>query len=393
MAEPRTTAQEAVDPSTSPERLLELAQHHPELQVPLVLNPSTPQVAKDWILATSAEAREALDETRRTPAAPGEDPDATRRHPVVTDSPAFEAGPETSAWGDLASPVAPSPDLEATAAWTPVPQEPQVPPPAPTAAEAPAASPAPQGSTGTVRIAPASGVVPLPSTPERQAPAPAAAAMPTAAPAPGPQHAPAPAPVPSNPATREDDGGRRRDRRLWFACGGCLLLVLVLLVVGGLVGRAWLSGNDEGYQRDSSTTVAEEAPAGSEPAAESASPTEDPVSPAPDDALQLSAVQSPTGNIRCELDGDTVACSLAETRYDGDLEGCGDTELTIRATGEEVAPDCGSPVAADGAQTLEYGTTAVDGNMACTSRQDGMTCWDVRSGHGFMVSRSTYEVF
>lgn len=389
MAEPRTTAEEAADPSTSPERLLELAQHHPELQVPLVLNPSTPQVAKDWILATSPEARQAHEQAQGAEGAvgtePSEDPDATRRHPIVTDSPAFESGPETSAWGDFASPLAPAPALEETAAWTPAPQEPQspAPPPAPTAP-----SPAPSGGAGTVRIAPASGVVPLPSTPEREAPAPApaAAAPVTAAPA-------MTAPAAAAPAPPADDGEGRRDRRMWFACGGCLVLVLVLLIVGGLVARAWLSGDEEGYERDSSTTAAEEPAEASSPAEDSATPTEDPVSPAPEGAVEMSAVQSPTGNIRCELDGDTVACSLEETRYDGDVEDCGDSPFTIRATGEDVALDCEGTIGAEGAQTLEYGETAVDGNVACTSRDDGMTCWDVRSGHGFMVSRGTYETF
>ncbi|MEE1651572.1 DUF6636 domain-containing protein [Brachybacterium sp. J144] len=389
MAEPRTTAEEAADPATSPERLLELAQHHPELQVPLVLNPATPQVAKDWILATSPEARQALEQAEgargkegeegTVGAEPSDDPDATRRHPIVTDSPAFESGPETSAWGDLASAPDSTPsaaDPEATAAWTPVPQE--VPAPA-------AATTAAAGPTGTVRIAPSSGVVPLPSTPDREAPGPVAA--------PGPAYGAPTAALPAAPAPQADDGEGRRDRRMWFACGGCLLLALVLLVVGGLVGRAWLSGDEEGYERDSSTTAAEEPAEGSSPAEESASPTEDPVSPAPEDALEMSAVQSPTGNIRCELDGDTVACSLEETRYDEDVEDCGDSQFTIRATGEEVALDCEGTVGAEGAETLEYGQTAVDGNVACTSRDDGMTCWDVRSGHGFMVSRGTYETF
>lgn len=380
MAEPRTTAEEAADPATSPQRLLELAQHHPELQVPLVLNPATPQVARDWILATSPEARQALEQAEG--AEPSADPDATRRHPIVTDSPAFESGPETSAWGDLASTTGSAPsaaDPEATAAWTPVPQEPQ--------AQAPSAAP---GPAGTVRIAPSSGVVPLPSTPDRDAPGPAPAAAPTN---PAPAYGAPTAALPAAPAPQADDGEGRRDRRMWFACGGCLLLVLVLLVVGGLVGRAWLSGDEEGYERDSSTTAAEESAEGDSPAEESASPTEDPVSPAPEDALEMSAVQSPTGNIRCELDGDTVACSLEETRYDEDVEDCGDSQFTIRATGEEVALDCEGTVGAEGAETLEYGQTAVDGNVACTSRDDGMTCWDVRSGHGFMVSRGTYETF
>jgi hypothetical protein len=33
------------------------------------------------------------------------------------------------------------------------------------------------------------------------------------------------------------------------------------------------------------------------------------------------------------------------------------------------------------------------GDMACTSRSDGMTCWNIMTGHGFTVNRASYDTF
>ncbi|WP_441447097.1 variant leucine-rich repeat-containing protein, partial [Brachybacterium alimentarium] len=65
MAEPRSSAEEARDPSTPPERLLELTEKHPQLQRTIVLNPSCPEVARSWILATNPWAKKAYDEAMR----------------------------------------------------------------------------------------------------------------------------------------------------------------------------------------------------------------------------------------------------------------------------------------------------------------------------------------
>ena len=63
MAETRSAAEEARDPSTTPERLLELTEKHPQLQKLIVLNPSCPDVARQWILATNPWARAAFEES------------------------------------------------------------------------------------------------------------------------------------------------------------------------------------------------------------------------------------------------------------------------------------------------------------------------------------------
>lgn len=367
MAEPRSTAEEAGDPSTSPERLLELTEKHPQLHRLIVQNPSCPEVARQWILATNPWAKQAYEASR------AEEPGA-----VEADA---EDPDEVSVWGDLGARTAVSTDT--------APQE--LPEEAPTA---------------PVRIAENAGVVPLGAsaapapaegkTPASPAPADSAAPVHSAAPADSAASAfaAAPAGIANQPA--EDDGERSR-RRTWWACGGCLVLALLLVLVVALLGRAWLGGDDEEYQRDSSTSAAEESSPPTEQPTEE--PTEEetsaePVSPAPEDAREMTSLRSPTGNISCELATDSVSCSVIEHDYSASgVEGCEDGPFSITVAAEDPARACGSSFVDDSADTLEYDDSAVHGDMACTSRFDGMTCWNTLTGKGFMVNRATYETF
>ncbi len=195
----------------------------------------------------------------------------------------------------------------------------------------------------------------------------------------------APPPVPEDPPPSR--------RRLWYACGGCLLLALLLLVVGVFAGRAWMTSGDDDYQRDSSTTV-EEAPADDASPTTEETPAEDPVSPAPDGAVEMDTLSSPTGNITCTLEENSVGCSVVERDFsEAGLEDCDDGPYSIRVAEAEAALACGSSFLTDTGATLEYDQSAVHGDMACTSRFDGMTCWNTITGHGFMVNRATYETF
>ncbi|MGO1227806.1 MAG: hypothetical protein ACTMH5_13310, partial [Brachybacterium sp.] len=191
-----------------------------------------------------------------------------------------------------------------------------------------------------------------------------------------------------------DDEGSGPSRRIWWACGGCLLLSLLLVVVIAFAGRAWLSADDDGYERDSSTT-AQEAPAEQpteEPTEET--PSQDPVSPAPDGAQEMTELRSPTGNIICLLEGDSVSCSVLERDFgESGLEDCENGPFSIQVSDGAAATACGSSFLSDTATALEYDQSATSGNVACTSRFDGMTCWNIMTGKGFMVNRVTYETF
>ena len=144
MAEPRSAAQEAGDPSTSPERLLELTEKHPQLQRLIVLNPSCPEVARQWILATNPWAKQAYDargeagEAGEASEAAPEEPSDAAEPPTAEESDHEEDPAEVSVWGDLGSAASPEPEATDT------------------------------GGTSTVRIAQNAPVVPMgpaPSSP------------------------------------------------------------------------------------------------------------------------------------------------------------------------------------------------------------------------------------
>lgn len=468
MTTPRTPEQEARDPRTTPERLLELTQSHPELHDAIVTNPSCPEAARSWILATNPAAKQAFEQSAGSAAEAGS--------PVAAEADAEPAGaapaaePETGSDTDAAPAAEPdtslAPITAAPEASVPLdagpPTEPHEPVPAssgvrinersgvvalppgagrPSADSAPTRSPAaaadaadpedaPEADAWTVvrpSADPASPAQPDPSTgaaagaaapgpepdtaPMTAQPTPTAAfpavagaaaggysggapaAGAAAAPAAGPAAAAPAGPVTwgtsgQNPPPSDDDGRSRR--RVWWACGGCLLLALILAIVGLLAGRAWLSDGEDTYSRDSTTSASAEPSEQESSAAEE--PSADPVSPAPDSAQELDAVASPTGNITCSLEGDSVGCSVAEHRYGDDIEGCADGPFSIVVAGEDAAPDC-SQEFGSGAQTLAYGESAVNGDVACTSESDGMTCWNVMTGKGFTVSRGSYDTF
>ncbi|MGY5764108.1 variant leucine-rich repeat-containing protein [Brachybacterium sp. DNPG3] len=207
------------------------------------------------------------------------------------------------------------------------------------------------------------------------------------------------APAGGAPGAAPADSGEGKDRRrTWIACAGCLLLVLILVIVGVFGVRAWLGGDDDGYSRSSESTTAqssEEAP--SEDASEEATTEpseEEDVSPAPDGSLDLTSVQSPTGNIRCSLAEGSVGCSVSERDFSaGDQEDCSETAFSIAISSGEAALACGTVYGSESATTLEYGSSTTIGEVACTSRSDGMTCWNIKTGKGFMVNRDEYRTF
>ena len=416
MAEPRSAAQEAGDPSTSPERLLELTEKHPQLQRLIVLNPSCPEVARQWILATNPWAKQAYDargeagEAGEASEAAPEEPSDAAEPPTAEESDHEEDPAEVSVWGDLGSAASPEPEASDTGGTSTVriaqnaPVVPLGPAPSSPAESSPAAA---QPSPASPAQAP--GATPPPAGPA-PAPAPAAAAQEPwtydAPPAPGAYDAAAAygaapaaataataAPLPAAEPEQDEDSGSTR--RAWIACGGCLLLAVVLLIVMALVGRAWLAGDDdEGYQRDSSTTAAESTPA-EEPSEEpTEEETEDPVSPAPDDAQEMTEVRSPTGNISCQLEEDSVACSVLDRDFsEAGLEDCDNGPFSLEVADGDAERACGTSFLSESGPTLEYDESAAYGDMACTSRFDGMTCWNTLTGKGFMVNRATYETF
>jgi hypothetical protein len=100
--------------------------------------------------------------------------------------------------------------------------------------------------------------------------------------------------------------------------------------------------------------------------------------PSPPSTYSGSSFQSPTGNLRCEIFGDSLFCSSSN-------DGFG---VTLPSYG---SPQSGSG-SASGGSSVPYGSTWVNGSFRCDSAFDGITCQNA-SGNGFFLNRDRYEPF
>lgn len=181
-----------------------------------------------------------------------------------------------------------------------------------------------------------------------------------------------------------------------------LLLALLSVVVVALVGYLFLSGrNDSEVEADPDETVVEEvqpapeeeAPATPDvPEEEPAEPEEVPqiLFPAPAGAASSSSFLSPSENIACQIGEDQTLCTIFSQDYvQAGFPSCpdGPTTLSVTETGVSLACDA-APVSAQGVQgVLPYNSSTTSQDYACTSTQDGVSCWNILSGQSFALAR------
>jgi hypothetical protein len=97
--------------------------------------------------------------------------------------------------------------------------------------------------------------------------------------------------------------------------------------------------------------------------------------------------QSPTGNIRCRYfygSNPLIACM---TLNDGAMAG-------VRLWGAGFTRYGHGKRAFPPGPTLRYGSTwRSRGEFKCRSSRNGMDCWSLPSGHGFFISRDTWDSY
>ena len=117
------------------------------------------------------------------------------------------------------------------------------------------------------------------------------------------------------------------------------------------------------------------------------------------------AFQSPSGNIMCAIydDGDIAEgrCDIADWHYQappqtqncegGDFQG---GVATIAAAGPGIVGVCAGDTVADRTNpVLAYGKNAGLGRFGCHSAENGVTCANLATDHGFRLSRDSYQIF
>ncbi len=105
---------------------------------------------------------------------------------------------------------------------------------------------------------------------------------------------------------------------------------------------------------------------------------------------------SPSTNIGCDLTAKGVRCDIEKRRYRPPRKprSCNldyGNAFTVGAGEPEFA--CVGDTVLGARRTLGYGTATRVGDYGCQSRRDGVRCYNLRTGRGFLVSRALYEFY
>ena len=176
-----------------------------------------------------------------------------------------------------------------------------------------------------------------------------------------------------------------------------LLAVIAIVLAIGVAGAfaGWFnSGSSSDTSADSMTQSAQTHSQTQTPEQpQSAKPEVKEKYPAPSSAEVADTFSAPSGNIICTLGGDMVSCQINETHWTGaaGYEVCGDNRgalFTVDSKNTNYAcANIAPPMNGKYISSLAYGSYVKNGNVACISTQDGISCWNTISGKSFAIAR------
>ena len=106
---------------------------------------------------------------------------------------------------------------------------------------------------------------------------------------------------------------------------------------------------------------------------------------------------SPTGNVACMIAADWARCDIIDRDWSpppkpADCEFDYGQGISV-APGERAQFVCAGDTAFGPDAILPYGESISAGPLRCESTEGGMTCRDLRTAHGFSISREAYQLF
>lgn len=111
----------------------------------------------------------------------------------------------------------------------------------------------------------------------------------------------------------------------------------------------------------------------------------------------LGAFTSPSGNIGCAMDEESVRCDIRQRSWkpppapkDCELDYGQGLQLSA---GAEPGFVCAGDTTLGAGPPLPYGEATAKGLLTCESEESGMTCTDTETGRGFTLSKESYELF
>lgn len=195
------------------------------------------------------------------------------------------------------------------------------------------------------------------------------------------------------------DPGHRRSRPAQRWCARLLLAAVLVLTACADEATVAEPAEPSASALPSTEPTASAAPSTGSTTATGTPPPDPIASPTPSDDYQYTNFVTPTGNIRCSIasgpEGDGVRCDIGDKQWESPPapEDCEfDWGSSLSLDEEQSGFACVSDAIDDG-ERLPYGATATLGSAECTSRETGVRCEHVGSGHGFELSRARYSLF
>ena len=192
------------------------------------------------------------------------------------------------------------------------------------------------------------------------------------------------------PTASQQVAPKEEKERRGFPMMGLVLgiLGLIAVILLGFVIYVFKRGY-EGPATNSNTTPSTSSSAPAQATPSPSATTEEPVKyPAPADAITVDSFSSPSGNITCSFTADGVSCGIKESDWaeDGYASCSGSQVGVLSATKDKAGQSCESAVPGGG-NALAYGAAATKSDFACHSTQDGISCWNTKTGQSFALAR------
>lgn len=107
---------------------------------------------------------------------------------------------------------------------------------------------------------------------------------------------------------------------------------------------------------------------------------------------------SPSENIGCLITRTSVRCDIKQKSYREPRKprSCRldfGKALQVGRADRKAEFACVGDTALGARRILRYHTSTEVGDFGCTSRESGMTCYNLRTRHGFLISREVVDVF
>jgi|SoiMethySBSTD1v2_1073268.scaffolds.fasta_scaffold1260316_1 uncharacterized protein DUF6636 len=183
-------------------------------------------------------------------------------------------------------------------------------------------------------------------------------------------------------------------------------------VAAGLVAAVCLGGcgtasdlvgaesSPSGPERPAETTDPT-TPSPSDSPTPSTAPTEDsdgqPLKQLPHVVGEMDYFASPSHNIGCAITDSMVRCDIREKSYREPAQpaSCSLDYGQSLAVGPDGPAQfaCVGDTVLGSHQILPYNSSTEVGDYGCTSRETGMTCYNLSTRHGFLISREIVNVF